>query len=72
MKFDNTKNKEDKKTTDNPDKAENGGAGDQAQNGLKITDFLKKSIEASGPLKTVGTALHTGLNLPTGGLETAV
>jgi ABC-type nickel/cobalt efflux system permease component RcnA len=51
---------------------ENGGAGDQSKNGSKITDVLKKSVEVSGPLKTMGTALHTGLNLPNATLETLV
>ena len=50
----------------------NGGAGDQSKNGSKITDILKKSVEVSGPLKTMGTALHTGLTLPNGTLETIV
>ena len=72
MKFDNTKNKQDKKTKDNSDKIENGGAGDQPKNGLKLTNVLKTSMEASGPLKTMGAALHTGLTLPTGTLETPV
>ena len=69
MKIDNTKNKKDnKKTTENSDKVENGAAGD----GLNLTNVLKKSTEVSGPLKTIGTALHTGLTLQTGTLETAV
>ena len=82
MKFGNTKNKEDKKTnnketnnkeTNNTCKcSENGGAGDQSENGSKITDVLKKSVEIAGPLKTMGTALHTGLTLPNGTLETWV
>ena len=47
-------------------------AGDQSKNDSKITDVLKKSVEVSGPLKTMGTALHTGLNLPNATLETLV
>ena len=77
MKIDNTKNKKDNtknkkdntKTTDNSEKIEISGAGDQAKNGSKLTDVLKKSIEVSGPIKTMGTALHTGLNLPNGTQE---
>ena len=51
---------------------QNGGAGDQSKNGSKITDVLKKSVEVAGPLKTMGSALHTGLNLPNVTLETLV
>ena len=83
MKVENTKKKEDKKTnnkqtnkqqeTNNPCKCcQNGGAGDQSKNGSKITDVLKKSVEVAGPLKTMGSALHTGLNLPNVTLETLV
>ena len=88
IKVENKKKKEDKKTNNNKqtnDKqtnkketnntckcCKNGGAGDQSKNGSKITDVLKKSVEVSGPLKTMGTALHTGLNLPIGTLETLV
>ena len=82
MKVENTKKKEDKKTnnkqinnkeTNNTCKCcQNGGAGDQSKNGSKITDILKKSVEVSGPLKTMGTALHTGLTLPNVTLETLV
>ena len=83
IKVENTKKKEDKKTnekqtnkqqeTNNTCKCcENGGAGDQSKNGSKITDVLKKSVEVSGPLKTMGTAFHTGLTLPNGTLETWV
>ena len=42
------------------------------KNGLKLTNVLKKSVEVSGPLKTMGTALHTGLTLSNGTLETWV
>ena len=71
MKIGNTKNEKDNtKTTDNSDKV--GGAGDQANNGSKLGNVLKKSVEVSGPLKTMGGALHTGLNLPIGALESAV
>ena len=87
MKVENTKKKEDKKTynkqtnnkeknnkeTNNPCKCcQNGGAGDQSKNGSKITDILKKSVEVAGPLKTMGSALHTGLTLPNVTLETLV
>ena len=83
IKVENTKKKEDKTTnnkqtnkqqeTNNTCKCcKNGGAGDQSKNGSKITDILKKSVEVSGPLKTMGTALHTGLTLPNGTLETIV
>ena len=82
MKVENTKKKEDKKTnnkqtnnkeTNNPCKCcQNGGAGDQSKNGSKITDVLKKSVEVAGPLKTMGSALHTGLTLPNVTLETLV
>ena len=87
MKVEKTKKKEDKKTnnkqtndkqtnkkeTNNPCKCcQNGGAGDQSKNGSKITDILKKSVEVSGPLKTMGTALHTGLTLPNVTFETLV
>ena len=78
VKFGNTKNKEDKKTnnTETNNKETNNtckcGAGDQSQNGLKITDVLKTSVEIAGPLKTMGTALHTGLTLSNGTLETWV
>ena len=83
IKVENPKKKEDKTTnnkqtnkqqeTNNTCKCcKNGGAGDQSKNGSKITDVLKKSVEVSGPLKTMGTALHTGLNLPIGTLETLV
>ena len=72
MKIDNTKNKKDNtKTTNTSDKVQNGGAGD-AKNGLKLTNVLKTSSEVSGPLKTMGAALHTSLTLPTGLLESAV
>ena len=87
MKVEKSKKKEDKKTntkqttnkqtnqqqTNNTCKCcENGGGGDQSKNGSKIIDVLKKSVEVSGPLKTMGTALHTGLNLPNATLETLV